>query len=136
MDMESLRDWRFVLGISLIAFLAFLARAFIDWRFVYVESISADDSFGALVFLAAYVALAAAWVWALLAVSQRRRSGAIGVLVLSLALLVGFGLATPLAFCPAPCTTEWVWGWESNWAGLVIGLVAGAAALARLAAGE
>ena len=134
--MEWLRSWRSLLGISVVAFLAFLARAFINWRFVYVDFIDADDSLGALAFLAAEVALAAVWVWALLAVSHRRRSGAFGVLVLSLALLVGNGVATPLVFCPAPCPTEWAWGWESNWAGLVIGLVAAAAAFARVTARE
>lgn len=130
--MEWLRDWRFVLAVGVVAFLAFLARAFIDWRFVYVEFTSADDPAGTLAILVTYVALAAAWLWALVAVSHQRRAGAAGLLVLSLLLLVGIGIATPTALCPAPCPTEWAWGWELNWAGLVIGLLAAAAALARL----
>jgi hypothetical protein len=130
--MEWLRGWRFVFAIGVVAFLAFLARAFIDWRFVYVEFLSADDQAGTLAFLVSYLALVAAWLWALVAVAQRSRAGAAGVLVLSLLLLVGIGIATPTAFCPAPCPTAWTWGWELNWAGLVIGLVAAAAALARL----
>lgn len=130
--MEWLRSWRFVFAIGVVAFLAFLGRAFIDWRFVYVEFLSADDRAGTLAFLVGYLALAAAWLWALMAVSRRRGAGAVGVLVLSLLLLVGIGVATPTAFCPAPCPTEWAWGWELNWAGLVVGLLAAVAALARL----
>lgn len=130
--MEWLRSWRFIFAIGVVAFLAFLARAFIDWRFVYVEFLSADDQVGTLAFLVTYLALVAAWIWALLATFQQRRGGAIGVLVLSLVLLVGIGIATPTAFCPSPCDTIWPWGWEVNWAGLVIGAVAAVAALARL----
>jgi hypothetical protein len=132
--MEWLRNWKVLFGLSMVAFLAFLARAFIDWRFVYPDFIGADDAGMTLVFLAAYLALAGAWMWALLATSQQRRGGAIGTLVLSLVLLVGMGIATPTVFCPPPCATVWPWGWESNWAGLVIGAVAAVAALARLTA--
>jgi hypothetical protein len=132
--MDWRRSWTVLLGLAVVAFMAFLARAFIDWRFVYVEFLSADDQAGTLAFLVAYLALAAAWLWALGAVAQRRRAGAAGVLALSLVLLVGIGIATPTAFCPAPCPTEWAWGWELNWAGLVTGLLAAAAALARLTA--
>jgi hypothetical protein len=101
-------------------------------RFVYVEFTSADDPGGTLAILVVYVALAAVWLGALVAVSHQRRAGVAGVFVLSLLLLVGIGIATPTAFCPAPCPTEWAWGWELNWTGLVIGLLAAAAALARL----
>jgi hypothetical protein len=130
--MEWLRSWRFVFAIGVVAFLAFLARAFIDWRFVFPDFVGTDDPALTLVVTAIYVALAAAWIWALLATFQRRRGGVIGVLVLSLLLLVGIGIATPTAFCPSPCDTVWPWGWELNWAGLVIGAVAAVAALARL----
>lgn len=132
--MRWLHSWHMVLALAVLAFLAFLDRALLDWRFVYTDFVAPDDPLGTLAYLAAYVALAAAWIWAVVAVSHERRGGAIGILVLSLLLLVGIGIATPVAFCPSPCPTVWPLGWESNWAGLAIGVLAAAAALARLAA--
>ncbi len=134
--MDWQRSWQGLFAVAVLAALAFLERAYLDWRFVLGGVARDDDVVGTLIVVAVYVALSATWIWALVAVARQRRGGAIAVLALSLVLLVALGISTPLAFCPSPCQTAWPLMEVSNWAGLAIGLLAVLAAGRRLSAGE
>ncbi len=134
--MAWLRSWQGLLAIAVLAFLAFLERAHLDWRYVLVEAVPDNDIVATGAIAAAYVALSATWIWALVAVARQRRGGAIALLLLSGVLLVALGISTPLAFCPSPCQTAWPLMEVSNWAGLAVGLLAILAAGLRLSAGD
>ncbi|HEX7948748.1 MAG TPA: hypothetical protein VF494_00250 [Candidatus Limnocylindrales bacterium] len=134
--MPWLGSWQGLLAIAVLSFLTFLERAYLDWRYVRVEAVPGDDITATLAVVAAYVALSAAWIWALVALAGQRRAGAIALLLLSGALLVAAGILTPLAFCPSPCQTAWPLMEVSNWAGLAVGLLAVLAAGRRLSAGD
>lgn len=128
----ALASWRPFSLFSWLAFVAFLERAFLDWRYVYVDLTSDVATTGLT--LAVYVLLVGAWLWALAGVARRRRRGVIAVVCLTAVLLVAMSIATASAFCPSPCSTAWPLMEASNWFGLVVGLVVGAAAVALLAA--
>ncbi len=128
----ALASWRLFGLISGLAFVAFLERAFLDWRYVYVDLTSDVATTGLT--LAVYVLLVGAWLWALAGVAHRRRGGVIAVVCLTAVLLVALSIGTASAFCPSPCSTAWPLMETSNWFGLVVGLVVCAAGVALLAA--
>jgi hypothetical protein len=131
--MAWLRSDRGFLLVAGLAFVAFLERTILDWRYVYSNVIDRDDAVTTGVALGIYLAFAAAWVWALLAVARGGRSGVTALFIYSIVFLVALGIATPIAFCPAPCDgwVRWPLLEVSNWVGLAIGAVAAAAAWAR-----
>ena len=92
--MRYLGGWRTVLAAGTLAFLVFLARGWLDWRFVFSEFTADDDIATTFIAILFYTAVCAVWIWALVATGRERRGGAIGVLVLSLLLLVVGGIAT------------------------------------------
>ena len=132
-----MRNWLMSLNgaitLSVIAFLTFLGRAFIDWRYEYPYQDPAGnwDTPGVLI----YMALAGGWLWGLLAATQGSRRGLIGCLTAVLLLDVAFALATVLLFCP-PWTdcqgSPSVWPWI--WANLISGAVAAVALAFQLRA--
>src|SRR3990170_6814124 len=113
--------------LSAVAFLAFIERAFLDWRFVFAEFVPDTDIATTALAMGFYVAVSGTWLWALAAAARGGRGGIVALLVLSLLLLVGLGIGTLVSFCPSVCQTAWPLGELSNWAGLVIGLLAAAA---------
>lgn len=113
-----------LLWVTVLALLAFLERAFLDWRFVYGEFVPDGEVGATALTVDFYVAVAAAWVWALLAIAGGRSAGAVALLGLAIVFLVVGGIATPVALCPSPCQTAWPLLEGSNWAGLAIGLLA------------
>jgi hypothetical protein len=131
--MRYLGNWRAVLSAGTLAFLVFLARGWLDWRFVYREFTADDDIVTTFITILFYTAVCAVWIWALVATGRERRGGAISVLVLSLLLLVVGGIATFAALCPSPCGTAWPLMEATNWLGIVVGVVAVASAGGRLA---
>lgn len=134
--MAWLRSWQGLLAIAALAFLAFLERAFLDWRFVFGEFISEADIGTAAAALAFYVLIAGIWLWVLLAAARGSRRGLLTLLGLALAMLVGGGISTLASFCPSPCRTAWPLMEVSNWAGLTVGILAVLAAGRRLLAGD
>lgn len=132
--MRYLGGRRAVLAAGTLALLVFLARGWLDWRFVFSEFTADDDIATTFIAILFYTAVCAAWIWALVATGRERRGGAIGVLVLSLLLLVVGGIATFAALCPSPCGTAWPLMEATNWFGIVVGVVAVASAGGRLAA--
>lgn len=131
--MRYLGSWRAVLGAGTLAFLLFLARGWLDWRFVFREFMADTDTATAFITILFYTAVCAAWTWALVATGRERRAGAIGVLALSLLLLVIGGIATFAALCPSPCGTAWPLMEATNWLGIAVGVLAVASAGGRLA---
>ncbi len=119
------------LSLSVIAFLTFLGRAFMDWRYEYPSQDPAGnwDIIGALV----YMAFAGGWVWAMLAAMRGSRRGLIVNLILVLLLDVALALATYFIFCP-PWTgcKGWPNAWPWNWSNLIFGLLAGVALVLQL----
>jgi hypothetical protein len=132
--MRLLGSWRLVLVTATLAFLLFLVRSWLDWRFVFGEFMAVSDiwtAFGALVF---YALIAAAWIATLVAIARQRRGGAIASLVLAALLLLVGGVATLVSLCPSPCGTAWPLMEIANWLGMAVGAVSVAAAGARIAA--
>jgi hypothetical protein len=109
--------------LSVFAFLTFLGRAFMDWRFEY----SAQDPTGSWAAGGAvvYMVLAGIWVWGLLAAVRGSRGGLITTLVMAALLNVLIALATYFFFCP-PWTgcVAWPSAWWWNWSNLITGLLA------------
>ena len=117
--------------LSVIAFLTFLGRAFMDWRYEYPhqDPVGAWDTPGALI----YMALAGLWLWGMLAGVRGSRRGLIGSLGAVLVLDVAFALATYFFFCPPwrGCV-GWPNAWPWNWANLITGVAAAIALVLQL----
>ena len=121
-----------VIVLSALAFLAYMERALLDWRFVVGDFATETDIATTVLAMAFYLLVSAAWLWGLMAAARGSRNGLWTLLALSLLLLVGLGVATPVSFCPSPCQTAWPLMEVSNWAGLVVGLLAALSAWLRL----
>jgi hypothetical protein len=117
--------------LSAIAFLTFLGRAFLDWRFEYLKQDPAGNwaSPGALI----YMVLAGGWVWSLLAATRSSRSGLVGNLIFALVLDVAMALTTYFIWCPPWSGCQgWPNAWPWNWANLISGLLAVVALVLQL----
>lgn len=125
---------RAALAVAGLAYLAFLERAFLDWRFVFAEFIPEGEVGTTTAALAFYVAAAGIWLWALLAAARGSRRAHLTILGLVAVFLVGAGLATLVSFCPSPCQTAWPLMEASNWIGLLVGLVASGVLIVQLRA--
>jgi len=121
--------------LSVLAFLSFLGRAFLDWRYEYPQ----QDPTGSLDTPMAliYLVLAGGWLWGLLAAVRGSRRGLIVGLVAALLLDVALALATYFILCP-PWTdcTGWPNAWPWNWSNLITGLLAAAAIVLHLRQGK
>jgi hypothetical protein len=109
------------LVLSAAALLSFLARAFIDYRFVYDELGFSTTSLGLVTLF--NLAFFAGWIWALVSASHGARR-AMFVLLAYGAILVLFGLATLISLCPSPCRTGWPVGEVTIWSNLLVGIPA------------
>jgi hypothetical protein len=110
--MRYLGSWRIVLAAGTLAFLLFLARGWLDWRFVFREFTADTDTTTTFITILFYTAVCAAWI---------------------LALVVG-GIGTFAALCPSSCGTAWPLMEATHWLGLAVGVLAVASAGGRLAA--
>jgi hypothetical protein len=113
--------WKAAIILSLAALLSLLGRTFLDFRFVY-EEIGLGIAWLALVTVL-NLAFFAGWIWALIAASHRSRK-ALYVLLGFDALLILFGIATLISFCPSPCRTAWPLGEVLIWSNLLFGIPA------------
>lgn len=106
-----------------IGYLAFIARALLDWRFVYQDFVSAADLLTTTLSIAFYLAVSAVWLWALFGVRDGRRAGYLALIGLSAVLLVAGAVATWFGFCSFVCQTAFPLMETANTGGAVIGLV-------------
>ena len=121
-----MRNWFLSLNgaitLSVIAFLTFLGRLFLDWRYesqLMGAAGSIQEALNVLLFLA----FAGGWVWAMLAAIRGSRRGLIACLILALLLDVAFALVTYAVLCPPGCRGfPNLWPW--TWAQLITGLLA------------
>ena len=134
-----MRNWLMSLNgaitLSVIAFLTFLGRAFMDWRYEYPSQDPAGnwDTPGALI----YMALAGGWLWGLLAAVRGSRRGLIGSLIAVLLLDVALALATYVFFCPPWMGCKgWPNAWPWNWSNLISGAIAAVALAYQLRKGR
>lgn len=130
--MTWLTSRRGVTVLGSLAFLGFIERMMLDFRFVFSEFIPDSDIGTMALTMAFYVLASAAWLWALFAAAADRRRGLWTLVGLATLMLVGLGVGTLVSFCPSPCETAWPLGEVSNWIGLVVGVAAVAAVGLRL----
>jgi len=129
-----LRNWFLSLNgaitLSLIAFLTFLGRLFLDWRYES-RHLGSAGSILETIYVLGFIAFAGGWVWAMLAVIRGSRLGLIACLILALLLDVVFALGTYLYLCPPGCIGfPNLWPW--NWAQLISGLLVAIAVMFQL----
>lgn len=108
--------------LSILGLLSFLARAFVDFRFVYAELGLEASALGFAILI--HLALVGGWIWAIVAASRGRR--AIYVLLGYSVMLAVWGLYSIFALCPHPCRTGWPTGEISILSNVVIGAAAAA----------
>ena len=117
--------------LSVLAFLSYIGRVFMDWRY---EShlMGAAGSFEEFLYVLIFLVFMGVYMWGMLAAVSGSRRGLITCLILVLLLNIGFALATFLIWCPpADCTNSPnMWRW--NWIHLVFGLLAAAALVFQL----
>jgi hypothetical protein len=126
--MAFLASRRTAVALATVGFVAFYARALLDWRFVYPDFIAETDVATTTLAVAFYAGVGAIWIWGILGLAAGRRNETTAVVVLSVLFLVLAGLATPLFFCPGSCKTVWPLFDIVNLVGLVVGAVAAASA--------
>jgi len=113
--------WTAAVFLSAASLLSFLARTFLDYGFVYQELSLTTASLAVVTLF--NLAFIAGWIWALVSVSHSSRRAMFALLVYD-ALLVLFGLATLISFCPSPCQTAWPVGEVAIWSNLLLGVPA------------
>jgi len=123
------RVWKAAIILSLAALLSFLARTFLDFRFVYQEIGLDVPSLSVATIL--NLAFFAGWIWALIVASHAGRKAMYALLALDVLLLL-FGITTLTSFCPSPCPTAWPLGEVLIWSNLLIGVPAVATAIVAL----
>lgn len=117
--------------LTAIAFLTFLGRAFMDWRYEY----PLQDPEGSWVFsgVLIYTLVAGGWLWSILAADRGSRRGLVGCLFWVLVLDVLLALATFFIFCPPWSDCEaWPNAYFWNWLNLISGIAAAAAIILQL----
>ena len=107
---------------TVISFLVFLGRAFIDFYYVFAEFGLGVGMVGGAVFI--YLALFGGWIWGLLSAVQGNRRGLIVIFGFNLFFLLIIAVGTLVSYCPSPCSTGWPLGEIAIWSSLVAGLVA------------
>lgn len=120
-----------VITLSVIAFLTFLGRLFLDWRYES-HRMGAAGSIQEAINVLFFLAFAGGWVWAMLAAASGSRRGLIACLILALLLDVGFALATYLSWCPPAYCRGFPNLWPWTWAQMIAGLLAAIALVFRL----
>lgn len=121
--------WRVALLLSVATLLAFLARALIDYGFVYRELYHGTRPISILTVV--YLAFIAGWIWALLAASHNARP-AMYVLLGYAAITALHAGVTQVVFCPVPCRTAWPIGQVVISLNLLLGIPAVVVALLSL----
>lgn len=106
--------------LSAIALLSFLARTFVDYRFVYAELGFDTNALGFMILV--HIAYVGGCIWALVAAWRGRR--ALYVLLAYNIILLVWASYTLTALCPSPCRTGWPVGEITIWSNVLIGIPA------------
>lgn len=117
--------WNTAVILSVAAFLSFVARAFVDYGFVYRQIYPSTGSIGILILV--YLGFIAGWIWAILAASHKAQRAMYALLIYGAIILLHAGV-TLVSFCPFPCRTGWPIGQVVILASLLCGLAAVVAA--------
>ena len=120
------------ISLSMAAFVAMLGRSIGDARYVLTEDFGSSGPSMVGLWIVAYSAFFAGWLWSLLAAARGSRGGLVALLAFNLLLPFGLGLSTLLWWCPSPCRTGWPVMEISNWFTLVSGLIAAVAVAVQL----
>jgi hypothetical protein len=124
---------RGVVALSVVSFLAWLERAFLDWGFVpEMHGLLSPAAIAAATLF--YTVLAAAWLAAIVRVREGRRGALLANAALNGLFAFGLGIGTLLSFCPSPCATVWPLMEIANWSNLVLGFASAIASLVAFAA--
>jgi hypothetical protein len=108
--------------LTVISFLVFLGRAFIDFYYVFEEFGLGVGMVGGAVVI--YLALFGGWIWGLLSAVQGSRRGWIAVFSFNLFFLLIIAVGTLVSYCPSPCSTGWPLGEIFIRLSLIFGLFA------------
>jgi len=119
---------RGVVVLSVVSFLAWLERAFLDWGFVPEMHVLLSPAAIAAATLF-YTVLAAAWLAAIAGVRAGRRGALLANAALNALFAFGLGVGTLVSFCPSPCATVWPVMEIANWSNLGLGLASAVASL-------
>ena len=119
---------RGVVALSVVSFLAWLERAFLDWGFVPEMHVLLSPVAIAAATLF-YTGLAAVWLAAIVRVREGRRGALLANAALNALFSFGLGIGTLFDFCPSPCGTVWPLMEIVNWSNLGLGLASVMASL-------
>jgi len=123
---------RGVVVLSVVSFLAWLERAFLDWGFVpEMHGLLSPTAVAAATLF--YTLLAAAWLAAIVRVREGRRGALLANAALNALFAFGLGVGTLFSFCPSPCATVWPILEIANWSNLGLGLASAIASLGAFA---
>jgi hypothetical protein len=121
--------WTSALTLAVATLLTFIARALIDFGFVYRELYPTTGSMGVLTLV--YVLFLSGWIMALpFAWSGSRR--AMSALLAYEAIVVFHAAGTQVVFCPFPCQTGWPLAQIVIFANLLVGIPAALTAFVSL----
>ena len=108
--------------LTAIAFLTFLGRLFMDWRYEF-HLMGAGKSLEEFLYVLMFLIFLGIYIWGMLAAINGSRRGLIACFIMVLLLNIGFALATYFSWCPpASCTSSpnlWLWNWIHLFAGLL-----------------
>jgi hypothetical protein len=117
--------------LSVLAFLAFLGRLFMDWRYE-AHLMGAPGSIEEFFYVLMFLVFLGIYIWAIMAAKSGSRRGFIACLAMILLLNIGFAIAMYFVWCPpAYCTSSHnMWRW--NWIHLFVGLSAAISLLSQV----
>ena len=109
--------------LSLLAFLAFIGRLFMDWRY---EShlMGAAGSPEEFLYILMFLIFLGVYIWGMLAAIRGSRRGLIALFIMVVLLNIGLALATYFIWCPPASCPSSANMLRWNWIHLILGLVA------------
>ena len=109
-----------VIVLSSLSLISFIARALMDWRYVYpfFMEITVESATTGIIL---YLIIAGAWVWAMINLSRSTRRATLILLLLNLMQFLLLGIFSSLILCPSPCPNIWPVGEIIIWSGTVTG---------------
>ena len=108
--------------LSVIALLAQLWRAFMDFQYEYSNFFKSTGA--VLLGTLLYTVLFGGWAWALLRALRGSHGALIAVLIINVLFLLVLPVGSLVAYCPSPCPELWPLFELANWINLLFGLLA------------
>lgn len=111
-----------VIILNILSLINFIARALLDWRYVYPFFVTKDSNdFRYMAIF--YLFLLGIWFLSLMIAAQANKIGLIIMVFFNLLFLFGTGVGTYFYFCPFPCTVIWPISEIINWSNMLFGLL-------------